>query len=307
MACFHPLTAYRSRERTEKGKYKIVFDRSQAYVDKPLTIPCGQCIGCRLERSRQWAIRCMHESQLYDDNCFLTLTYNDENLPRDLGLDHQHYQLFMKRLRKKYGKGIRYYMCGEYGDQFGRPHYHACIFNHDFHDKIFWKEKNGNRLYISQELDQLWSDENGPLGFATTGGVTFQSAAYVARYITKKVTGEKADDHYNWTDWDTGECHYREPEYTQQSRRPGIASDWLKKYAPDVYNYDFVVVNGKKMRPPKAYDRSYEVTNSEHLERLKFARVRDGRKFSADTTPERLAVREQCQMAKLNQLKRELK
>ena len=121
MACYTPLKGYRSTELTKNGKRKIVFNRNHGFADLPVTVPCGQCIGCRLERSRQWAIRCTHEASLWEKNCFITLTYNDENLPKDGSLDVTHFQKFMKRLRKKHGAGIRFYHCGEYGDKFGFP------------------------------------------------------------------------------------------------------------------------------------------------------------------------------------------
>ncbi len=136
------------------------------------------------------------------------------------------------------------------------------------------------------------------------GDVTFQSAAYVARYVMKKVTGNKADDHYTWIDPESGEIHKRAPEYTQQSRRPGIASGWLKKFHTDVYPSDFVVINGKKVKPPKAYDRSFELSSPQLMSRLKGARVRRGKSKADDNTPERLRVREKCLDAKINQLKR---
>ena len=151
MPCYHPLTGYRSIEVTANGKRKLVFDPNKGYVDLPVTIPCGQCIGCRLERSRQWAMRCYHEASLYDLNCFVTLTFNDTHIASDGSLDHRDYQLFMKRLRKKFPKNkIRNYHCGEYGEQCrtcgqqrkycqckkyipspGRAHHHACLFNFD--------------------------------------------------------------------------------------------------------------------------------------------------------------------------------
>ena len=189
MACYHPLKGYRSSELTKNGKRKIVFNRNQGYADLPVTVPCGQCIGCRLERSRQWAIRCHHEASLYENNSFITLTYADEYLPQNGSLDLNAQQKFFKRLRKKYGSGIRFYACGEYGSKFGRPHYHACLFNHDFADKTLWKITNDVPLYRSSSLEELW-----PYGHSSVGNVTFQSAAYVARYILKKITGEHADN-----------------------------------------------------------------------------------------------------------------
>lgn len=300
MACYHPLQGYYSPEVTQTGKPRVVFDRSKGYADRPVKIPCGQCIGCRLERSRQWAIRCVHESQLHDKNCFITLTYDDENLPRDGSLDHRDWVLFFKRLRKKYGRGIRYYMCGEYGETTARPHYHACVFGLDFDDKSPWSERDGIVTYTSETLRNLWG-----MGHATVGAVTFNSAAYVARYVMKKVTGQKAEEHYQTiTEW--GEVFDRRPEYTQMSRRPGIAADWLRKFQSDAYPSDFIVLRGAKMKPPKFYDRQYEIVDPAALEKIKGRRSRRGRKQAHDNTPDRLRVKEKVTEARLNQLKRNL-
>ena len=118
---------------------------------------------------------------MYDDNCFITLTYSNQHIPADGSLDVRVFQKFMKRLRKRFGDGIRFYHCGEYGSLLGRPHYHACLFNFDFPDKYLWKENNGQKLYRSPSLEELW-----PYGYSSIGTVTFESAAYVARYILKR-------------------------------------------------------------------------------------------------------------------------
>ena len=200
MPCYHPLKGYKSKERNKSGKRSIVFNIKEGLYDQHVTVPCGQCIGCRLERSRQWAIRCSHEAQMHEKNCFITLTFSDEHLPEDRSVDVRHFQLFMKRLRKRYGDGIRFFHCGEYGDHFGRPHYHACIFNHDFEDKKIWKQSgSGEIIYRSASLEELW-----PYGYSSVGEVTFESAAYVARYITKKVTGDPAQEHYEYIDPKSG-------------------------------------------------------------------------------------------------------
>ena len=214
---------------------------------------------------------------MYEDNCFITLTYDNKNLPKNKSLDLQHFQLFMKRLRKKFGIGIRFFHCGEYGALTQRPHYHACIFNFDFQDKILWKVKNDNRLYTSQILNTLW-----PYGYCTTGEVTFDSAAYVARYIMKKITGELAEDHYNG----------RKPEYVTMSRRPGIGSTWLTKFHQEVYPSDFIIINGKKVKPPKYYDRNLEVAEPEAFHRIKGLRLRATKANAEDQTDRRLKTRE---------------
>jgi len=297
--CYHPLTGYWSKSVNASGKRSVVFNPKEGYVDREVVVPCGQCIGCRLERSRQWAVRCVHESSLYDRNCFITLTYSDEYLPRDGSLDVAHFQKFMKRLRKRFGTNIRFFHCGEYGENFGRPHYHACLFNFDFDDKKLWKECNGNKLYTSEALEKLW-----PMGISSIGEVNFQTAAYVARYIMKKVNGPNAEEHYLRADPDTGEIYSLKPEYTTMSRRPGIGKGWLDKFTSDVYPSDFLVMNGAKMRPPRYYDNQFELVDDKLMSRLKSKRVIEGKKFLDNNTPERLNVREQVQLARLNKLKR---
>ena len=302
MPCYHPLEGFRSRERNPSGKHNIVFNINQGYRDLPVTVPCGQCIGCRLERSRQWAIRCVHEAQLYKRNCFITLTFSDEHLPSDNSLDVDHFQKFMKRLRKKFGPNIRYFHCGEYGENFGRPHYHACLFNHDFKDKIHWKTVNDQKLFVSKTLEELW-----PFGFSTIGDVTFESAAYVARYVTKKVTGEKAIHHYNDINYETGEIlQERKPEYVTMSRRPGIGKPWLEKFKTDVFQ-DSVVLRGKELRPPKFYISQIEQTDPDVYKKIKNKRLRAGKENAHNNTRDRLDVRETIQLEKLKQLKRVLK
>ncbi len=211
----------------------------------------------------------------------------------------------MKRLRKKYGSNIRYYACGENGDHNGRPHYHACLFNHDFGDRKIWKETKNGPLYRSAELESLWIDvlTGKSLGYSSVGDVTFASAAYVARYIMKKRLGKNQEEHYIYVDPD-GVIHQRLPEFTLMSRRPGIGAGWLDEYAADVYPDDFVIINGKKVRPPRYYDQNYELVNSDEIEKIKWTRKKNLRKHAENNTPERLAVREKIQDAKNKLLER---
>lgn len=302
MSCYKPLRAYYTGARTERGKRVITFNSIRAlnYRD-PIQLPCGQCIGCRLERSRQWAIRCVHEAQLHEFNCFITLTYNDDNLP-ERGLVKADFQKFMKRFRKRFtGLKIRYYMCGEYGENFGRPHFHACIFGFDFPDKKIWREERGVKLYRSEELEKLWK-----FGYSSVGAVTFESAAYVARYIMKKINGERAQDHYERVDYDTGEVYQIQSEYTTMSRRPGVAADWFKKFNKDVYPHDQVILRNKKMRPPRYYDALYEIQDKEAFEAMKKKRVKKAKLNLDNNTLDRLECREQVQLLRLKQLPRKL-
>lgn len=293
MACFHPLEAWRDDAGT------ITFDSRKA-VGFVLKLPCGQCVGCRLERSRQWAMRCVHEASLYEDNCFITLTYSEKFLPADGSLNKKHFQLFMKKLRARFvERRIRFFHCGEYGAKYRRPHYHALLFNFDFADKRMFKVVNGNRLYTSDDLARCWT-----FGFSSIGSVTFESAAYVARYIMKKVTGDPAEDHYRGVHSETGELTNLLPEYTTMSRRPGIGRDWFDRFRGDVFPGDDLIMRGRSMRPPRFYDCLYERDEPDDMARIKVDRVRAGYRMKDDCTPERLAVREKCAELSLDRLPR---
>lgn len=301
MPCYHPLNGWKSRLANESGKRSITFDRARGFIDMPVQVPCGQCIGCRLERSRQWAMRCVHEASLHEDNCFITLTYDDDHLPESGSLIKRDYQLFMKRLRKRFGSDIRFFHCGEYGETTNRPHYHACLFNFDFPDKVLLKTSMGNRLFISETLSELW-----PYGFSLIGDVTFESAAYVARYIMKKVTGDKSEAHYTRVDPSSGEMLQVEPEYVTMSRRPGIGSLWFDKFTGDVFPSDFITLRGKKMKPPKYYDRLYEFSAPDLLREIKSRRKFKAKSHSENNTLSRLQVRETVQKRRLEKLPRPL-
>lgn len=301
MPCYHPLKGFRSAELTKNGKRKIVFSPVHGYTDLPVEVPCGQCIGCRLERSRQWAIRLTHEAQLHDRKCFVTLTYDDEHLPPGRNLQKRDFQLFMKRLRKNSGLKVRFYHCGEYGDTDGRPHYHAILFGVDFPDqKPYKRTKRDDMIFKSELLNQIWGK-----GHCFIGEVTPQSCAYTARYIMKKIGGEKAVDHYRYTDPETGEQFDRQPEYATMSLKPGIGGDWFDKFHKDVFPSDFVVLQGKRSgKAPKFYDNQLEKAAPAVLRKIKFNRIRSAAKHKTDQTPERLAVREAVKLSKISQLKR---
>jgi len=296
MPCYHPISAWQLLNvKTANGKPTISFKNPYARPSASrvgIQVPCGQCIGCRLERSRQWAMRCVHEAYGHDDNAFITLTYAPEHVPKDGSLIKSHFQKFMKRLRKAISpKLVRFFHCGEYGEKNQRPHYHACLFGYDFPDKILYTIRDECRLYRSPMLENLW-----PFGFATVGDVTFESAAYVARYITKKITGDLAEQHY----------HGRQPEYTTMSRRPGIGKLWYENFKGDVFPCDNVVIRGKVMKPPRYYDKQLELSDAQLFEKIKIDRKAKALQNAADNTTARLAVKETCKIAQFQQLKRGL-
>ncbi len=212
----------------------------------------------------------MHENQMHEESCFITLTMNNEYLEsreNPYSLDKSEFQRFMKRLRKRYGKEVRYFHCGEYGEKNSRPHYHAIIFGMDFEDKELFSVRDEIKLYTSETLAELW-----PHGFVTIGSVTMESCAYVARYVCKKQKGKNAEKHYIRWDPLTGEGIPIEPEYATMSRKPGIGKTWLDNYKNDVYPHDYVVIKKHKIRPPRFYDK--QLTEQE-LEKIKEKRAEE--------------------------------
>lgn len=269
----------------------------------PVDLPCGKCIGCRMERSQAWAVRMMHEAQMHSENAFLTLTYDGEHLPRDCSVNKKHFQDFMKRYRKAIAPvPIRFFHCGEYGENRGRPHYHAAIFGHEFKDKELYKEtRTGNRLYTSKQLEELWGK-----GHCIIGDLTYESAGYIARYIFKKQTGDNAQESYRWLDTETGEIHDRQPEYVTMSRKPGIGQTWLQKFLSDVLPCDFVALpNGATAKVPDYYLKQFEKLDPKEYQKVKRKRAYRARQKAGEKTYYRLVARETVKLAQLSQLKRD--
>lgn len=250
MACISPITAYRASTVNPSGKRSLVFNRAAGFADLPVTIPCGMCIGCRIQRARSWALRCVHESKGHTFNSFVTLTYDDEHLPPSGSIEKSILQLFFKRLRKA-GFSFRYFAAGEYGPTTNRPHYHILFFGIDFHqDRRLYKTVNETRYYKSEQLNKIWGQ-----GDALITGLTYTSAEYVAKYIISKRLGKDAPDHsdYSRLDLSTGEHFQVLPEFTLMSRRPGIGSEWYAKFASDAFPSDFLVYDERKFAVPRYY------------------------------------------------------
>lgn len=229
---------------------------------KRIQIPCGTCILCREEQARQWAVRIAHEATRWPESSFITLTYSDENLPADNGLNYDDLQRFWKRLRKKIGK-LRYYAVGEYGDKTLRPHYHACIFGHAFTEKRIIIRKTPTFLWTSPELEKAWA-----LGQVSVGALTYETARYCAGYVTKKLISHQQ---YVRTDEQTGELIRLQQPRPFMSRN--IAQAWWEEWNPGVRNHDWVIINGRKQKPPKAYDRWLGEVAREEMEKIKKERV----------------------------------
>lgn len=359
MPCYHPITAYKPRLGG-----KVLFDPNSEDSDE-IQIPCGQCHGCRRKRARDWAIRCVHEARTHKHNCYITLTYNDENLP--VGLQHRHFTKFINRLqvalnreinrrekqepanseraiRQRLGEAtylpsrplagsggtggrtkpraflydaseistaqptrrqqhaarrlhISYYMCGEYGERNGRPHYHALLFGVDFADRRFHTIYKGNRIDTSKTLEDLWG-----MGFTSVGSATYESARYISEYILKKITGDKKTT-YTTTDPTTGEIREVKKEYNAMSKRPGVGSGYLRKYG-QYLTHGWVINNGHKFPPPRYYDNWIKKHLPDQWEDIQHKRYLLQLEQAEHHTPERLAVHEQVDRARIRNRKR---
>lgn len=305
--CYHPIHGYYGAGRfvPTGGRAGDAAKGFKGVFGHPLTVPCGKCLGCRKETARQWAVRMMHESQMHEESAFLTLTYDEEHIPFDRGLDREAVPAFVKRLRKRIEpRRISYFQCGEYGADGSRPHYHLALFGYNFPDRTRWTTRDGNQCWRSATLEELW-----PFGFSEIGSLTFGSATYIARYVTKKVANHERKDRdvheaeharYERYDFDTGEIYYVPREFATMSLKPAIGRTWIEKFWRDVYPNDEVVVRGKTCRPPRYYDRFMDLEDEKggsSERRAIIKEVRASRLASlgfGDTTEERLRMSEVC-------------
>ncbi len=316
MPCFKPITAFQAVTGNT-----VVFAEGQPFATYQIQLPCGQCIGCRADRARMWAVRCMHEAQMHDESQFITLTY--ETLPNPEGsLNPPDFTKFIKRYRQHLNRDIpryidkkenplwtklRYYHGAEYGDELGRPHHHACIFGHQVEDRVIWKDSEGIITYTSEILQKLWG-----LGFVTTQDLTIGNADYCARYAMKKITTsqqseEKYHAHYERTCPITGEIKTIQPEYSTMSRNPGIGKDWYDKYNSDIFPYDTTIYKGKIVKTPRFYDELLRQIDKKTYDLIKSKRKKSAILHGADNTPRRLKAREKVTTLNYDKLKRKLK
>jgi uncharacterized protein YodC (DUF2158 family) len=305
MTCHSPMLAWPGPVN-DNNKRPLVFKCPPGMTnDDALELPCGGCQGCRLDKSREWATRCMHEASCHSENCYITLTYSPENTPQFGDLCYKHFQDFMKRVRSKFPeKQIKFYMCGEYGEnlehskngRYGHPHYHACLFGLDFPDRRAYKQnKNGDILYTSETLEKLWSH-----GFTTIGDLTWQSAAYVARYVMKKQTGKALTEPQSngFRAYECllsgGEIVTLKSEFNRMStggrlNSGGIGKKWFDRYKGDLKK-DFITYEGEKMKVPKYYDNLLAKEDPHELDRRKLDRAEKAR-IKRDTENEVVARR----------------
>lgn len=303
--CYSPMIAYRDSEGN------VIFKNGPTVISE-LKLPCGQCIGCRLNHAEGWAIRMVHEAQFHEENSFITLTYSEDNLPENGSLNYEDVTKFIKKLRKAlentpYDKKLKYFRVGEYGDQLSRPHYHIILFGFDFSYPIEYKNKPSVRIlesdqgdkkyYSSSFLTDLWSK-----GFCNIGEVNYNTCMYVAKYVTKKVNGSKKHDHYEKLS-PYGEYIQLEQEKSSMSRRNGIGKEWLKQFWSDVYPSDACIHENRKLKTPKYYDKYLEKYNLDLYEQVKMQRESS---LLLDRTQAELTMSHELKILTQQQYKREL-
>lgn len=327
MACYHPLKGYvigttpagkrelKIRSYTTdhieyfKGTWHDSYDgfisvQAERFLSEFIPIPCGRCIGCRLDYSKEWADRCLLELQSHEHSAFVTLTYDDDHLPLSHYLDEEtgetgeaptllkrDVQLFMKRLRKRYqyDNHLMYYAAGEYGGLTSRPHYHIIIFGLRLDDLVFYKKSpQGHNYYNSAFMNSVWQDK----GFVVVADVTWETCAYTARYVTKKLYGKEAVIY---------EKYNIEPEFALMSRRPGISRSFFdarrsgsldeNNNGDNLYSLDYLNIEtnsgGRRLYIPAYYDRLMAAVEPERIEGIKDSRrqfIEDMNELKAEKT-----------------------
>lgn len=295
MACYTPLRGFRGY----KGKLAMQAKHAPKPL-VPLEVPCGKCIGCKIERTRTTAVRLTHEQRCHEKSSFLTLTYRDEALPEDGVLVKKDLQDFIRSLRDRKYK-VRYYGVGEYGDRFGRPHYHVALFGEDFSaDRYKWRQKGEHTLYRSDALEASW-----PQGHVEIGDLEYKSAAYVAGYCLKKINGPLKAKHYGRKRPD-GTTYELPQEFAIMSLKPGLGEAYYRKYKHEIFPRDEVITNGKPMGVPRYYSTLLEREDPELLADIKLRRKAQAEEHRDDNTPKRLAVRKRIAQSRLDRTQRDL-
>lgn len=298
MSCYSPRSCWEClNPRTGEIFFtmKTLSPYSKSKAIRLLKVPCGQCSGCREGYSRSWALRCLHESYSHSENSFITLTVSEEKLQAVFpggSLQYDPFQKFIRAFRKKLSQPIRFFMCGEYGEQLSRPHYHSVIFGWfpTKEDQTPYKQTSSGVLYTSNLLSQLW-----PYGFHTVARFDMACALYVAGYAAKKINGRMKEKWYEG----------RQPEFAKMSLKPGIGEKFYKSFTGDMYRQDCVTLRGGQKVPiPRYYDKLHANYHPSHMAKVKEKRMEPDPQRDWNNTPDRLAVRKAVHEARLSRRKR---
>lgn len=286
MRCVAPFVAVR-----KPGGVRLLGNaRSGFFKSGEFPLACGTCVACLKNRARNWAVRATHEFSFHTRSCFLTLTYDEEHLPYAGSLVPEHFQKFVRAVRAEFGKGIKFLGCGEYGERWGRPHYHAIFFGVDFfQDRYVAGKRQASEVFRSPSLESLW-----PMGRSEIGSATVASAGYVAGYVAKKCSRERLEG--------------REPEFLRMSLRPALGMRWIAEHWRSVYARDSVVMDGFELPVPRAYDKWLAREHPLVWEEVQFKREEGRSSPSSDSELQesRLVACEEYLTAKVNLFAREV-
>ena len=290
---YHPATLFSSDRLELYDKDK--FERIRQKWGNFQIIPCKNCIGCRLDYSREWANRGYLESKCWDQNWFVTLTYDEDSIPYSEeitdsqgitytdSIDEMPWQgtiqpddmtRFMKNLRKIFERkkketNIRFMGCGEYGENTRRPHYHLILFNCNLPKETFYDPHvtwNKDTVWKNTWIERAWGK-----GMVQIGECNWNSIAYVARYITKKINGNESEEFYAMQ----GE----EKEFFRASNQPGIGGIYYENNKEKIYKNDKILIQNLKgvhwIKPPEYFDRLYEKEYPEKMQEIKEKRKKE--------------------------------
>lgn len=251
------------------GDFSSISSRSPEH--RYITLPCGKCFGCRSDNARMWSLRMMHEARYHSTNYFVTLTYADGSLPPGADLDYRDLRLFMVNARHYFQTPecpFKYFACGEYGDKTLRPHYHFAGFDWKFDDLRPFKQTQSGWYYLSESLREVWRH-----GHVIVAPLEWDCAAYIARYVTKKMHGPAVRTK-NTFDPETGELDKYTIERAFQSK--GLGLPWYTDNQDEVWNLDAVLFKNKYLvKPPRYYFKQLEKSDPDRALAIKEAR-RDG-------------------------------
>lgn len=323
MTCFRPQYAVQHYSRSEgkflqpRIKYPVrtgddgarQFARQSLqwpYQDsKEINLPCGVCFGCRMDNSRMWSLRMMHEAKFSSSSYFVTLTYRPEALPLYGNLNYDHLEKFWKKARHEFafdGTKLGYFACGEYGDKSLRPHYHFAGFDWNITDLRLFKETDHGPYFLSDHLADVWGHGN-----VIVAQLDWMTAAYCARYVTKKMRGKNLrflpDE---CADPVTGEVPSFKVERAFQSQ--GIGLRWYEANADEVWNLDGCLYNNQYMvTPPRYYFKQLEKHDPERAAIVKLKRIAEHPFEFIDIEKDReLLYQMEARRLQLATLKREL-
>jgi len=286
VSCFRPLPSQYRDDGTVRVR---PYSKARPAADDEFEVPCGKCIGCKVDRARAWSIRIGHEAQSWDSNLFCTFDYSPEHL-KSWSLEYPDFQGFMKRLRKRLPSPIRFFVAGEYGETYKRPHWHAILFNCRFPDQ----ERFKNGTLQSLLAEELWGK-----GRVVIGDVNATSAAYVAGYTYGKRYGAEAQDYYeDLVNPLTGEVGRRRSELVVMSRRPGLGAEWYRRFGSDLFPNDVAVQEGRQYKVPRYYAEKFRASNPGEWEAISERRYLKALERPEESTVERREVREKVAEAK---------